>query len=61
VGSPYGALLGGLALGIVQEVSTWSGFHGGVNPIWKPVIAFVVLIVALLFRPQGLLGRARSL
>jgi neutral amino acid transport system permease protein len=61
VGSPYGALLGGLALGIVQEVSTWSGFHGGVNPIWKPVIAFIVLIVALLFRPQGLLGRARSL
>jgi neutral amino acid transport system permease protein len=61
VGSPYGALLGGLALGLVQEVSTWSGFHGGINPVWKPVIAFVLLIMALLVRPQGLLGRARSL
>ncbi len=61
VGSPYGALLGGLALGLVEEVSTWNGFAGGINPVWKPVIAFVVLIVALLFRPQGLLGRARSL
>jgi len=38
-----------------------SGFGGGINPVWKPVIAFVVLIVALLIRPQGLLGRARSL
>jgi branched-subunit amino acid ABC-type transport system permease component len=61
VGSPYGALLGGLALGLVEEISTWSGFAGGINPIWKPVTAFVVLIVVLLFRPQGLLGRARSL
>jgi branched-subunit amino acid ABC-type transport system permease component len=61
VGSPYGALLGGLGLGIVQEVSTWSGFFGGVNPIWKPLIAFSVLIVVLLIRPQGLLGRARAL
>jgi branched-subunit amino acid ABC-type transport system permease component len=42
-------------------VSTWSGFGGGINPIWKPVIAFAVLIIALLVRPQGLLGRARTL
>jgi neutral amino acid transport system permease protein len=61
VGSPYGALLGGLALGLVQECSTWSGFFGGVNPIWKPLIAFCVLIVVLMIRPQGLLGRARTL
>ena len=61
VGSVYGALLGGLVLGIVEETSTWTGFRGGVNPIWKPVIAFVVLIAVLLFRPQGVLGRARSL
>jgi branched-subunit amino acid ABC-type transport system permease component len=61
VGSPYGALLGGLALGEVQEVSTWSGFFGGVNPVWKPAIAFAVLVVVLLVRPQGLLGRARTL
>jgi branched-subunit amino acid ABC-type transport system permease component len=61
VGSPYGALLGGLALGLVEEVSTWSGFAGGVNPIWKPAIAFGVLVAVLMWRPQGLLGRARTL
>ena len=61
VGSPYGALLGGLSLGVVQEVCTWSGFLGGVNPVWKPAIAFSVLVAVLLVRPQGLLGRARTL
>ncbi len=61
VGSPYGALLGGLALGQVQELCTWSGFLGGVNPVWKPAVAFAVLIGVLLWRPQGLLGRARTL
>ncbi len=61
VGSPYGALLGGLALGLVEEVCTWSGFAGGVNPVWKPAIAFGVLVAVLMWRPQGLLGRARTL
>ena len=61
IGSAFGALLGGLVLGLATEVSTWSGFHGGVNPVYKPVVAFAVLIVALLLRPQGLLGRARTL
>jgi neutral amino acid transport system permease protein len=59
IGSAYGALAGGLALGLAQEVSTWSGFVGGVNPVYKPVVAFTVLAVALLIRPQGLFGRAR--
>lgn len=59
IGSAYGALLGGLFLGIVTELSTWSSLAGGVNPVYKPVVAFAVLIAALLVRPQGLLGRAR--
>ena len=58
IGSVYGALLGGLVLGIAMELSTWSGFAGGVNPTYKPVVAFVVLTLALLVRPQGLFGRA---
>jgi branched-subunit amino acid ABC-type transport system permease component len=61
IGSASGALLGGLLLGLATEVSTWTGFHGGVNPIYKPVVAFAVLIAVLLVRPQGLLGRARTL
>jgi branched-subunit amino acid ABC-type transport system permease component len=59
IGSAYGALLGGLTLGLAQEVSTWSGFAGGVNPVYKPVVAFGVLALALLIRPQGFFGRAR--
>jgi branched-subunit amino acid ABC-type transport system permease component len=59
VGSAYGALAGGLALGIAMELSTWPSLLGGVNPVYKPVVAFAVLIAALMVRPQGLFGRAR--
>jgi branched-subunit amino acid ABC-type transport system permease component len=59
VGSAYGALAGGLSLGIAMELSTWPSLFGGVNPVYKPVVAFAVLIAALMLRPQGLFGRAR--
>jgi branched-subunit amino acid ABC-type transport system permease component len=59
IGNAYGALAGGLALGIAMELSTWSSFFGGVNPVYKPVVAFGVLAAALMVRPQGLFGRAR--
>lgn len=61
IGSAYGALVGGLAIGIVTETSTWSALAGGVDPVYKPVVAFAVLITALLVRPQGLFGRTRIL
>jgi branched-subunit amino acid ABC-type transport system permease component len=59
VGSAYGALVGGLVLGVAMELSTWPALHGGVDPVYKPVVAFAVLIAALMVRPQGLFGRAR--
>jgi branched-subunit amino acid ABC-type transport system permease component len=59
IGNAYGALAGGLALGIAMELSTYSSFFGGVNPVYKPVVAFVVLAAALMVRPQGLFGQAR--
>jgi len=59
IGSAYGALAGGLVLGLAMELSTWSSLLGGVNPVYKPVVAFAILIVALMMRPQGLFGRAR--
>jgi branched-subunit amino acid ABC-type transport system permease component len=59
IGSAYGALAGGLLLGVVTELSTWESLAGGVDPVYKPVVAFGVLILVLLARPQGLLGRAR--
>lgn len=61
IGSAYGALVGGLVLGLVMEVSTWSAFAGGSPPVYKPVVAFAVLIVVLLVRPQGVFGRVRVL
>ena len=48
------------ALGLAMELSTWEGFLGGVEPKYKPVLAFLVLILLLLYRPQGLFGRARG-
>ena len=60
IGSAYGALAGGLLLGVATELLTWEGFGGGVDPVYKPVVAFVVLIIALLLRPQGLFGRVRA-
>jgi branched-subunit amino acid ABC-type transport system permease component len=59
IGSAYGALAGGVVLGVAQELSTWSGFAGGVNPVYKPVVAFAVLALALMLRPQGFFGQAR--
>ena len=59
IGSAYGALAGGLALGVAMELSTWPSLLGGVDPVYKPVVAFAVLIAALMVRPQGFFGRAR--
>src|SRR5437868_6060987 len=61
IGSAYGALVGGLALGIAMELSTWTSLAGGVDPTYKPVVAFAALVLVLLLRPQGLFGRARVL
>jgi branched-subunit amino acid ABC-type transport system permease component len=59
IGSAYGALAGGLVLGLAMELSTWTSLLGGVNPVYKPVVAFAILIASLMVRPQGLFGRAR--
>jgi neutral amino acid transport system permease protein len=59
IGNAYGALVGGIALGLAMELSTWSELAGGVDPTYKPVVAFGALVLVLLLRPQGLFGRAR--
>ena len=61
IGSAYGALVGGLVLGLVMEVSTWDALAGGAPSVYKPVVAFGVLILVLLLRPQGVFGKARVL
>jgi branched-subunit amino acid ABC-type transport system permease component len=59
IGSAYGTLVGGIALGLVMELSTWSGFAGGLDAKYKPVLASLAPILLVLWRPQGLFGRAR--
>ncbi len=54
IGNVYGALMGAFVMGIVWQVS--SAF---VNPAYGPAAAFVVMILALLVRPEGLMGRGR--
>jgi neutral amino acid transport system permease protein len=49
IGNPYGAVAGGIIIGIAQEVSIiWLGSN------YKLAVALVIMIVILLFRPQGL-------
>lgn len=57
IGKPMGAMLGGLILGLVEELSsyTWIGDWPLVSPGYKTAIAFLVMVVLLLFRPQGLM------
>jgi branched-chain amino acid transport system permease protein len=57
IGNVYGAMLGGVLLGIVEQLIvhyTPGHYFGG--SAWRDVWAFVLLIVVLLIRPQGLLG-----
>jgi branched-subunit amino acid ABC-type transport system permease component len=61
IGSAYGALVAGLVLGLAMELSTWDVLFGGLDSKYKPVLAFVALILLLLYRPQGLFGQTRVL
>jgi branched-chain amino acid transport system permease protein/neutral amino acid transport system permease protein len=53
IGQPYGAMLGGLVVGLASELAAafW-------DPAYKDVVAFAILIAMLLLRPRGLFGAA---
>lgn len=53
VGSPYGAMLGALVVGLVTEMSAVV-----INGAYKADVAFAVLILMLLLRPQGIIRMA---
>jgi branched-chain amino acid transport system permease protein len=60
IGSIPGAMLGGVLLGLLE---TAAGFYlpltteGAIGPEYKDIFCFVVLVLLLLIRPQGLLGK----
>jgi len=51
IGQPYGAMLGALVIGIASEVAA-----AVLSPEYKDVVAFVILVIVLLARPQGILS-----
>jgi len=55
IGSIPGAALGGLFLGLAENLGIWK-----LPAMWKDTIAFALLIVFLLVRPQGLLGKKQE-
>ena len=55
LGSGPGAVLGGVMLGVAEAMSA-----GYLSSAYKDAIAFVILLVVLVFMPNGLLGRRGS-
>ncbi len=51
IGNVAGAIVGGLTLGVVEALASQLG-----STTWKDVWAFVLLILVLVFRPQGIMG-----
>jgi branched-chain amino acid transport system permease protein len=52
IGSIPGAMLGGLLIGVAESMAT-----GYISSAYKDAIVFAMLVVVMLVRPQGLLGR----
>lgn len=52
IGNLYGAIVGGFALGMIEQFGIWD-----LAGEWKDVISFMVLILFLSFWPKGLLPR----
>jgi branched-chain amino acid transport system permease protein len=53
IGNLRGALVGGLLLGLVENYGS-----AIIGTQWKDVVAYVALIVILMFRPTGILGES---
>jgi branched-chain amino acid transport system permease protein len=51
IGNLKGAILGGLIIGVIQQIS-----DNRIGTEWTPAIVFGYLVLILVFRPQGLLG-----
>jgi branched-subunit amino acid ABC-type transport system permease component len=74
IGNPYGAMLGALVLGFAENFGLYINFGnifslGGLLHFsrdlfiptgYKPAISFVMLIIVLLIRPRGILGKKKE-
>ncbi|MBK1697920.1 branched-chain amino acid ABC transporter permease [Rhodovibrio salinarum] len=55
IGRPYGAIVGGLIIGLAQEYST-----AFLSPPYKPAVAFALMVIMLIFKPTGLLAGRKA-
>jgi neutral amino acid transport system permease protein len=56
IGNAYGALVGGMVIGLAQEWSTLV-----LEARWKVAVGFAILIAVLIVRPAGIFGKERTL
>ena len=56
IGKPYGAVFGGLVIGLAEELSAypWIGDTPLLSPGYKTGVAFAIMVIMLIVRPQGL-------
>ena len=56
IGRPYGAIAGGMIIGLAEELSAypWFGTAPLLEPSYKTGVAFAIMVVMLIVRPSGL-------
>jgi branched-subunit amino acid ABC-type transport system permease component len=56
IGRPYGAVAGGLVIGLAEELSSypWIGTEPLLDPGYKAGVAFAIMVAMLIWRPSGL-------
>jgi len=54
IGSAPGAVVGGLVIGMIEALSA-----GYISSNYKDAVAFLIILITLIFIPQGLFGRAK--
>jgi neutral amino acid transport system permease protein len=56
IGDAFGALAAGMVIGVMTEWSTLI-----IDARWKTAVGFIVLVLVLIIRPQGIFGRAKAI
>lgn len=58
IGNLYGAVLGGVLIGLIQGLN--DGLPIGLGQKWSQSVVFIILILLMVYRPAGLLGKAAT-
>jgi branched-chain amino acid transport system permease protein len=55
IGNLTGAVVGGLAIGLIQALNEGGAY--GLGSTWSQTVVFLILIVLMVFKPEGIFGR----